>query len=70
MESAAGQLMYRLRKLIERINADRKNHGFDRLPVRGLVKTKAVALIHALAHNLMAAHRLRAQCARAAPNAA
>jgi transposase len=63
MESAAGQLMYRLRKLIERINADRKNHGFDRLPVRGLVKTKAVALIHALAHNLMAAHRLRAQSA-------
>jgi transposase len=63
MASAAGQLMYRLRKLIERINADRKNHGFDRLPVRGLVKTKAVALIHALAHNLMAAHRLRAQCA-------
>jgi transposase len=59
MASAAGQAVYRLRKLIERVNADRKNHGFGYLPVRGLTKAKAVALLHALAHNLMAAHRLR-----------
>jgi transposase len=63
MESDAGQMIYRLRKLIERVNAERKNHGFGCLPVRGLLKTKAVALMHALAHNLMAAHRLRTQCA-------
>lgn len=63
MESSAGQGIYRLRKLIERVNADRKNHGFGFLPVRGLIKTKAVALMHALAHNLMAAQRLRAKCA-------
>src|SRR5215468_4396458 len=58
MATAAGQAVYRLRKLIERVNADRKNHGFGFLPVRGLIKAKAVALFHALAHNLMTAHRL------------
>lgn len=63
MASQAGQAVYRLRKLIERLNADRKNHGFGFMPVRGLVKAKAVALMHALANNLMAAHRLRAESA-------
>ena len=63
MASAAGQAVYRLRKLIERVNADRKNHGFGYLPVRGLIKAKAVALMHALAHNLIAAQRLRTKCA-------
>lgn len=63
MASEAGQTVYRLRKLIERINADRKNHGFGFLPVRGLIKAKAVALLHALANNVMAAHRLRSQAA-------
>jgi transposase len=60
MASDAGQAVYRMRKLIERINAERKNHGFGFLPVRGLAKAKAIAFMHALAHNLMAAHRLRA----------
>ncbi len=59
MASAAGQEVYRLRKLIERINAHLKNHGFGFLRVRGLIKAKAMALWHALANNLMAAHRLR-----------
>lgn len=63
METAAGQEVYRLRKLIERINANLKNHGFGFLPVRGLIKAKAVALWHALANNLMAAHRLRTKAA-------
>jgi transposase len=63
METPAGQEVYRLRKLIERINANLKNHGFGFIPVRGLMKAKAVALWHALAHNLMAAHRLRSQAA-------
>ncbi len=63
MATAAGQEVYRLRKLIERINANLKNHGFGFLPVRGLIKAKAVALWHALANNLMAAHRLRSQAA-------
>ena len=59
MEAAAGQDIYRRRKLIERVNANLKNHGFDVLPVRGLIKAKAVALLHAIAHNLMTAHRMR-----------
>jgi transposase len=63
MASAAGAAVYRTRKLIERVNAERKNHGFGFLPVRGLAKAKTVALLHALAHNLMAGYRLRLQCA-------
>jgi transposase len=63
METQAGQEVYRLRKLIERINANLKNHGFGFLPVRGLLKVKTIALWHALANNLMAAHRLRTQAA-------
>ena len=63
MASEAGQAVYALRKQIERVNADRKNHGFGFLPVRGLIKAKAHALWHALANNLMAAQRLRANAA-------
>ena len=59
MGTVAGQEVYRSRKLIERINANLKNHGFGFLHVRGLIKAKAVALWHALANNLMAAYRLR-----------
>jgi len=63
METPAGREVYGLRKLIERINANLKNHGFGFLYVRGLIKVKAVALWHALANNLMAAHRLRSKAA-------
>ena len=63
METSAAQDVYRRRKFIERINANLKNHGFGILPVRGLTKVKAIALLHALANNLMAAHRLRMQLA-------
>ena len=59
MPTEAAQDTYRRRKFIERINANLKNHGFDILPVRGLIKAQAIALLHALANNLMAAQRLR-----------
>lgn len=59
MASQAGENIYRFRQRIERVNADLKNHGFGFMAVRGLVKVTAVALWHALANNLMAAHRLR-----------
>jgi hypothetical protein len=59
MQTPGVQEVYGLRKLIERINANLKNHGFGFIPVRGLIKARAIALWHALAHNLMAAHRLR-----------
>ena len=41
MASEAGQAIYALRKRIERINADRKNHGFGFLAVRGLIKCRS-----------------------------
>jgi transposase len=63
MGTQAGQDAYRVRKLIERLNAHLKNHGFGFMPARGLVKAKAVALWHALANNLIAAHRLRIEAA-------
>ena len=63
MAGAAGQTVYKSRKLIERINAHLKNHDFGFMPVRGIIKVQAVALMHALANNLMAAHRLRSAAA-------
>jgi hypothetical protein len=41
--SEAGQAVSALRQRIERINADRKNHGFGFLAARGLIKAKAHA---------------------------
>ena len=60
MASEAGQAVYALRQRIERINADHKNHGFGFLAVRGLIRAKAHALWRALANNVVAARRLRA----------
>jgi transposase len=59
MASEAGHKVYGLRKLIERITAYCKNHGFGFIWVRGMFKAKGVALLHALANNMIAAHRLR-----------
>ena len=63
MGTQAAQDTYSIRKLIERLNAHLKNHRFGFMPVRGLIKTQALALWHALANNLMAEFRLRAQAA-------
>jgi transposase len=59
MDTSAGQDAYRRRKRIELVHAQLKNRGFGILNVRGLVKARAVALWHALAHNLLTARRLR-----------
>lgn len=59
MDTAQGQSIYRRRKRIELVNAHMKNRGFERLNLRGLLKAKIVALWHALAHNILVAHRLR-----------
>ena len=37
----------------ECVNAQARNRGLQRLPVRGLDKVKGVAVLFALAHNLM-----------------
>ena len=60
MPTAGAQAIFARRKLIERIHAHYKNRGRGRLRVRGLIKTQAVALWHALANNLMVGNRLRA----------
>ena len=56
--------IYKLRgATAECVNALARNRGLQQLPVRGLIKTKAVLLWYAIAHNLMrklslaAAHR-------------
>jgi len=49
----------------ECVNALARNRGLQQLPVRGLKKVRAVLLWYALAHNLMRAHKLRAQAAAA-----
>jgi transposase len=37
----------------ECVNAQARNRGLTRMPVRGLCKVRAIALLYALAHNLM-----------------
>ena len=59
MAGSEGEATMRRRRRIELVNAQIKNRGFGRALVRGLARLQAVALLHALAHNLMAAHRLR-----------
>jgi len=58
--SEAAAVMER-RKRIERVNAQGKNRGLGIMLVRGLEKVQAVAVLHALAHNLATALRLRAK---------
>ncbi len=53
----------RRRGVHERINAYLRNHGLQRFNVTGSLKIKAVCLLHALAHNIMAGCRLRAAAA-------
>jgi transposase len=60
MDNPAAQEIYRRRSRIELVNAHMKNRGFSRLNLRGLVKAGILALWHALAHNILAAARLRA----------
>ena len=53
MASETGQMLYRLRgQTIEWVNACARNHGLYGVTVRGRLKLRAIALWHALAHNL------------------
>ena len=63
MRTEDAAAIFSRRKLIERIHAHYKNRGLGQLTLRGLAKAQAAALWHALANNLMVAHRLRAQAA-------
>jgi transposase len=66
MTTNEAEAIMKKRGRIERVNASFKNRGFGTLLVRGLAKVQAVALWHALAHNLTIAVRLRAIAATAA----
>lgn len=61
MASDAGEVVMKKRGRIERVNAQLKNRGFGVMLVRGLAKVQAVALLHALAHNLLTSLRLTAK---------
>jgi transposase len=63
MASVDGKAVMRRRKRIELVNAHIKNRGLGSLLVRGLTKVRAVLYLHALAHNLVTAHRLRVAAA-------
>lgn len=50
---AAKELYKRRAATAECVNAQARNRGLQRMPVRGLKKVRCVALLFALAHNLM-----------------
>jgi transposase len=54
------------RRLIETVNGHLKNRGMGSMPVRGLDKVRAVALLSALAHNMVQGMRLRLAAAQTA----
>lgn len=59
MQTPESEGIFKNRKLIELVHAHYKNRALARVTVRGSAKTWAVALWHALTHNLMVAHRVR-----------
>ena len=64
MAGAEAKAIYKERAATaECVNAQARNRGLIQLRVRGRLKAKAIALWHALAHNLMRAVRLRAAAA-------
>lgn len=67
MASAAGQIVYRRRRLIETVNGQLKNHGLATLALRGRAKIRCEVLIHAIAHNIRRGHALRLAAASPPP---
>lgn len=67
MGSVEGKTIYKERAATaECVNATARNRGLHQFLVRGLAKVKAVALLFALAHNLVRAVALRAHMAAVA----
>ena len=61
MGTEAAKLIYRLRaQTAEWVNAQARNRGFWFMPVRGQPRCRNIALLFAIAHNLVVARRLRA----------
>jgi transposase len=60
MGTEAAKLIYRLRgQTAEWVNAQARNRGFWFMPVRGQPRCRTVALLFAIAHNLVVGERLR-----------
>jgi hypothetical protein len=63
MGTEEGRAVYKLRSKAEWVNAGCRNRGFDRVPVRGVIKAGCCALWQALAHNLVTAvRRVTSRC--------
>jgi hypothetical protein len=60
MATSEAEAVMKRRGRIERVNAQSKHRGLVSMLVRSLKKVEAVALLHALAHNIATALRLRA----------
>lgn len=61
MGTAEAKQTYRLRpQTAEWVNAQARNRNLWRMPVRGLAKCRTIAVLYALAHNLLQAVALRA----------
>jgi transposase len=64
MGTAAAQLIYRLRgQTAEWVNAQSRNRGFQRMPVRGRPKCRTVAVLYAIVQNIVQGGKLRAEAA-------
>lgn len=64
MGTEEAQQIYRLRpQTAEWVNAQARNRNLWRMPVRGLAKCRIIAVLYALAHNLLQAVALRAAAA-------
>jgi len=67
MGTAAAKLVYRLRcQTAEWVNAICRNRRLHQMPVRGQAKCRAVAVLHAIAHDVLQAVMLRAKAANLA----
>ena len=67
MGTAAATLIDRLRaQTAEWVNAQCRNRGLWQMPVRGQSRCRIIALLYAIAHNLVVGGRLRAEVARKA----
>jgi transposase len=64
MGTEAAKSIYRLRaQTAEWVNAQCRNRGLWQMPVRGQPRCRIIALLHAIAHNLVVGERLRAAVA-------
>jgi transposase len=67
MGTEEAKQIYRLRgQTAEWINAQCRNRGLQQMPVRGQPRCRIIALLHAIAHNIVVGGRLRAETVKMA----